>query len=360
MQLPATVLLREIRAQGYEGGITQLKEYLREVRPAPPPEPIVRFETKRGSQLQIDFVVLRRGALPLRAFTAELGYSRYAYVEFTDNERSSTLIACLENALHYFGGVPSHVLCDNPKTIVVERNAYGEGRHRFHAGWLDFVKHYGLGVKLCAPYRAREPRARIERFHRYLRSTSARCDLQSAARQNNARAARSRRCCNREVQRLADRRRQAAAVGGKIERTPHSRTLSLRPIDRFVTERQSLRAVDQLPYAGYRSHDQGSAVAQIARAMRTPPEMRRVESFQRIDAFGLLNWRELKRRSPYDCAAISSASTISASDSLWERWQHSCHTLPKRPCAENGATRSSSSGCFKPSSASGKSAAAFC
>ena len=90
VQLPATVLLREIRAQGYEGGITQLKEYLREVRPARPPEPIVRFETKPGSQLQIDFVVLRRGALPLRAFTAELGYSRYAYVEFTDNERSST------------------------------------------------------------------------------------------------------------------------------------------------------------------------------------------------------------------------------------------------------------------------------
>lgn len=36
IQLPATVLLREIRAKGYEGGITQLKEYLREIRPAPP------------------------------------------------------------------------------------------------------------------------------------------------------------------------------------------------------------------------------------------------------------------------------------------------------------------------------------
>lgn len=59
--LPATVLLREIRAQGYEGGITQLKEYLREIRPTRPPEPIVRFETKPGLQLQIDFVVLRRG-----------------------------------------------------------------------------------------------------------------------------------------------------------------------------------------------------------------------------------------------------------------------------------------------------------
>src|SRR5579863_10666979 len=36
IRLPATVLLREIRAEGYEGGITQLKEYLREIRPSPP------------------------------------------------------------------------------------------------------------------------------------------------------------------------------------------------------------------------------------------------------------------------------------------------------------------------------------
>jgi transposase len=63
-------------------GPTQLKEYLREIRPAPPDEPVVRFETEPGRQLQIDFVVFRRGDVPLRAFTAELGFSRYSYVEF--------------------------------------------------------------------------------------------------------------------------------------------------------------------------------------------------------------------------------------------------------------------------------------
>ena len=87
IRLPATVLLREIRAQGYDGGITQLKEYLREIRPALPDEPVVRFETEPGRQLQIDFVVFRRGELPLRAFTAELGFSRYSYVEFTEQRK---------------------------------------------------------------------------------------------------------------------------------------------------------------------------------------------------------------------------------------------------------------------------------
>jgi transposase len=121
--IPATVLIREIRAQGYDGGITQLKEFLRELRPSLPDEPITRFETEPGRQLQIDFVVFRRGVVPLRAFTAELGFSRYAYVEFTNNAAGVTLVGCLERALHYFGGVPSHVLCDNPKTIVTQRNA---------------------------------------------------------------------------------------------------------------------------------------------------------------------------------------------------------------------------------------------
>ncbi|MDQ2679554.1 MAG: IS21 family transposase, partial [Candidatus Eremiobacteraeota bacterium] len=101
VRLSAMVVLREIRGLGYAGGISQLKEFLRTVRPERPPEPIVRFETEPGLQLQIDFVDFRRGLSPLRAFTAELGYSRYSYVEFTDNERAETLIACLERALQF-------------------------------------------------------------------------------------------------------------------------------------------------------------------------------------------------------------------------------------------------------------------
>ena len=112
-----------------------------------------------------------------------------------------TLVACLERALHYFGGVPLHVLCDNPKTIVIERNAFGEGLHRYQAAWLDFVKHYGLRVKLCAPYRA-QTKGKVERFKRCVRInyanefhldvTPARRDT-ARHRPNRARGATSRR-----------------------------------------------------------------------------------------------------------------------------------------------------------------------
>lgn len=234
IRLSAVVLLREIRERGYAGGITQLKEYLRTIRRHPEPEPVVRFETPPGKQLQIDFVVVRRGPSPLRVFTAELGYSRYPYAEFTDNERTETLVACLERALHWFGGVPRHILCDNPKTIVIERNAYGEGKHRFNDKLYDLAKHYGFQIHLCAPYRA-QTKGKLERFHRYLRGSFI--DPLQSRRAEPIDVA----LCNREiVPWLRD------VAGARIHAT-----LKERPVDRFQIEREHLQPLAP-PYGGHR------------------------------------------------------------------------------------------------------------
>jgi transposase len=58
-KLSATRLLEEIRAAGNDGGYTQVKEYVRQARPAPPIDPVVRFETPPGLQAQIDFAEFR-------------------------------------------------------------------------------------------------------------------------------------------------------------------------------------------------------------------------------------------------------------------------------------------------------------
>jgi transposase len=47
------------------------------------------------------------------------------------------LCECLREALLAFGGLPRHVLFDNAKTIVVERDAYGDGQHRWHRNLLS-------------------------------------------------------------------------------------------------------------------------------------------------------------------------------------------------------------------------------
>lgn len=242
--LSATVLLREIRMHGYDGGITQLKEFLKSIRPRPAIEPAIRFETEPGKQLQIDFVDFRRGPSPLRAFTAELAYSRYAYVEFTDNERTETLVACLERALEFFNGVPLQILCDNPKTIVIERNAYAESRHRYNPHLLELAKHYGLAIRLCAPYRA-QTKGKVERFHRYLRESFF-APLQTAQPELVDVAT-----ANREVRIWLDETANCRV---------HA-TLKERPRDRFAKEQKVLRALP-LPYAGRRlARKPGSEIA---------------------------------------------------------------------------------------------------
>lgn len=167
--IPAVVLLREIRERGYPGGITRLKDFLSPYRHAEP-EPVVRFETAPGKQMQVDFTHIRRGRDPLLAFVATLGYSRVSWVCFTSNERADTLCACLEQAFGYFGGVPEHVLFDNAGTVVIERDAYGEGRHRWHGQMLALADTYGFTPRLCRPYRART-KGKVERFNGYLKGS---------------------------------------------------------------------------------------------------------------------------------------------------------------------------------------------
>ena len=66
--IPATVLIREIREQGYTGGISQLKVFLATLKPQLIVEPLVRFETPPGKQMQVDFISMRRGRDRLSAF----------------------------------------------------------------------------------------------------------------------------------------------------------------------------------------------------------------------------------------------------------------------------------------------------
>jgi transposase len=167
-RLSAVVLFRELRERGYAGGITILREHLARLRPSLPPEPVVRFETEPGRQMQVDWAVLRRGADPLSVFVAVLGHSRAAYAEFVADERIETLLACHEAAFASFGGTPREALYDNMRTVVLGRDAYGPGEHRLQPAFRDFARHHGFLPRLCRPYRA-ATKGKVERFIRYLR-----------------------------------------------------------------------------------------------------------------------------------------------------------------------------------------------
>ena len=164
--IPATVLLREIAEGGYAGGISQLKAWLAPMKRAEP-EPVVRFETPPGKQMQADFTHVRRGRDPLIALVATMGYSRATFVKFSAREDAATLCSGLREAFDYFGGVPEHVLFDNTKAVVIERDAYGPGLHRWNDELKALAELCGFTPRLCRPYRAKT-KGKVERFNAYL------------------------------------------------------------------------------------------------------------------------------------------------------------------------------------------------
>ncbi|MTD86291.1 IS21 family transposase, partial [Escherichia coli] len=54
-KIPATVIARGIRDQGYRGGITILREFIRSPSVPQEQEPHVPFETEPGGHLQVDW-----------------------------------------------------------------------------------------------------------------------------------------------------------------------------------------------------------------------------------------------------------------------------------------------------------------
>lgn len=125
------------------------------------------------------------------------------------------------------------MLCDNPKTIVIERNAYGEGEHKYNGKLYDLAKHYGFNVNLFARYRA-QTKGKVERFHRYLREAFFN-PLQSRHTEPVDVA-----LCNREIiPWLRD------VAGARLHAT-----LKERPVERFQHERKHFQALAP-PYRGH-------------------------------------------------------------------------------------------------------------
>lgn len=167
-ELTAVRLLEEIGAAGYPGGYTQLKEYVRKVRPRPTAEPIVRFETEPGIQGQVDFAHFRFPWGRRYALLVVLGYSRLLWLRFFRRQDMQTLIRGLEAAFEYFGGVPRELLFDQMKSVIV-RDLRGEGGQLIeNAEFLRFSAHWGFRPRACRPYRA-QTKGKVERPIGYVR-----------------------------------------------------------------------------------------------------------------------------------------------------------------------------------------------
>lgn len=168
--LTAQRLFEELRASGYAGGYTQLKDYVREVRPLPPAEPLVRFETPAGFQGQVDFGTFQLPWGRRHALLVVLGYSRLLWLRFYPRQTMQTLFRGLESAFESFGGVPQELLFDQMRSVVISDDRLGSQGLVLNSEFLRFAAHWGFRPRACRPYRAKT-KGKVERPIRYLRQS---------------------------------------------------------------------------------------------------------------------------------------------------------------------------------------------
>ena len=166
----ARVVLREIQAEGYEGGYSILLEYIQPKRVLRPGRATVRFETEVGQQLQSDWgeVVVEIAGVRRKVhfIVNELGYSRRFHFWCTESEDAEHTYEGLIRSFEYFGGVPSEVLVDNQKSAVLQ--ASNNGHPKFNERFLDLAGLYGFTPRACKPYRART-KGKDERMVGYIK-----------------------------------------------------------------------------------------------------------------------------------------------------------------------------------------------
>jgi transposase len=159
----AAQVLQRLREQGFEGGYSTVKAYVRTVRPTRQPA-LLKLAFAPGACAQADwgsFGAVRVGQTSRRLsfFVIVLCSSRLMYVECTVSQTMEHFLACHQHAFEFFGGVPHSVMVDNLKSAVLKR-ALGEAPV-VNPKYADFAKHNGFRIVPCKVGKGNE-KGRVE------------------------------------------------------------------------------------------------------------------------------------------------------------------------------------------------------
>lgn len=154
-----TILYHELcRDYAYTGSYPAFIRHLRPLRPASTDEPLVRFETDPGLQVQTDWGhlgvwPLSDGEAELFALVSILGYSRVPSLRFATDHTRETTLDCLIHSLDDLGGLPKEILTDRDSVFCIGQTS--DGRAIFAPEWIDLCGVLDVVPRACRPYRAK-------------------------------------------------------------------------------------------------------------------------------------------------------------------------------------------------------------
>ena len=168
-KIRATRIHSLLKEKGFSGSYTTVIRAVRAIRPKIS-RAFVPVEVISGEEAQMDWahfgsIKIGDATRKVYCFVMTLSWSRASWAELTMDMTTETLLRCHARAFEYFGGIPTRVLYDNMKTVVIER--VGDAI-RFNPVFLEFSSWYCYEPRVCDPYQPQQ-KGRVERFIRTIR-----------------------------------------------------------------------------------------------------------------------------------------------------------------------------------------------
>lgn len=175
----SSVIFERLKREGYAGGLTTIKNFIRDNRDLVPAKrelrtvpqgKIRRYDTAPGEMYQMDWGFVNAvdwsgQTWRSSCFAMVCHHCGMRYVEFFPNARQENLFIGMIHAFSVMG-VPETVLTDNMASVTIGRDAFG--KVLFNHEYDDFQHAVGFETVLC---KARHPwtKGAVERLVRFVK-----------------------------------------------------------------------------------------------------------------------------------------------------------------------------------------------